>query len=75
MHDIIIDQFDVFVANFTTNMYLGFNDIELPAEETAHNKAIHISVTCMETLVSRVLMDIGSSLNVLPKNTLSQLLV
>lgn len=38
-----------------------------------HNKDLHISVTCTYTLVSRVLVDTGSSLNMFPNRTLSQL--
>lgn len=75
MHDISVDQFDEVVSNITSIQYLGFNNVELPAEGTAHNKALHISSTCMDTLISRVQVDIGSSLNVFPKNTLSQSLV
>lgn len=71
MHDITFDQFDDVVANNTTSMYLGFNEVELTAERHNHNKALHISVTCVDTLVSRILVDTSSSLNVLPKSTLS----
>lgn len=56
-HDITIDKFDDVVANTTTYRYLGFNEVELLPEGTAHNKALHISVTYMETLLSRVLVD------------------
>lgn len=69
--DITVDQFDEVIANITDIWYLGFNDVELPAEGTTHNKALHISVTYMDTLLSRILVDIGSSLSVIPKNTLS----
>lgn len=37
------------------------------------NKALHVFIACADTLVSRVLVDTGSSPNVLPKSTLSQL--
>ncbi|XP_050909727.1 uncharacterized protein LOC127123560 [Lathyrus oleraceus] len=73
MQDITVDQFDDVVANITASRYLGFNEAELPPEGKAHNKALHISVTCTDSLLSRVLVDTGSSLNVLPKSTLSQL--
>lgn len=61
--------------NITASRYLGFNDAKFLAEGTAHNKALQIYVTCMDTLLSRLLVDTGSSLNMLPKNTLSHLLV
>ncbi|XP_050899608.1 uncharacterized protein LOC127106344 [Lathyrus oleraceus] len=73
MQDITVDQFDDVVANITASRYLGFNEAELPPKGKAHNKALHISVTCTESLLSRVLVDIGSLLNVLPKSTFSQL--
>lgn len=61
------------VANISTSRYLGFNKPELTAEGHNHNKALHIFVTCAYTLISRVLVNIGYSLNVLPKSKLSQL--
>ncbi|XP_050915167.1 uncharacterized protein LOC127130146 [Lathyrus oleraceus] len=73
MQDITVDQFDDVVANIIANRYLGFNEAELPPEGKARNKALHISVTCTDSLLSRVLIDIGSSLNVLPKSTFRQL--
>ncbi|XP_050876141.1 uncharacterized protein LOC127079815 [Lathyrus oleraceus] len=73
IQDITIDQFDNVVANITANRYLGFNEAELPPEGNAHNKALHISVMYTNSLLSRVFVDIGSSLNVMSKATLSQL--
>lgn len=75
MQDITVDQFDDVVANIIASRYLGFNEVELPPEANGHNKALHISVMCVDTLLSRVLVDIDSSLNVMPKGTLSQLQV
>ncbi|XP_050919706.1 uncharacterized protein LOC127137279 [Lathyrus oleraceus] len=71
--DITVDQFDDVVANIITNRYLGFNEAELPPEGNTDNKALHISVMCTNSLLSRVLVDTGSSLNIIPKTTLSQL--
>ena len=73
MQDITVDQFDDLVPNITTIRYLGFNEANLTADGYNHNKALHISVTCADTLVYMVMVDMGSSLNVLPKSTLSQL--
>lgn len=73
MQDITVDQFDDVVANITASRYLGFNKTKLPPKGNAHNKALHISVMCTDSLLSRVLVDTGSSLNVFPKSTLSQL--
>ncbi|WJX67858.1 hypothetical protein P8452_52291 [Trifolium repens] len=71
--DITVDQFDGVVANITTSRYLGFNESELPSEGQDHNKALHISVKCSDNILSEVLVDTGSSLNVMPKATLAKL--
>lgn len=72
-HDITVNQFDKVVANITASNCLGFNNDELPPEGHAYNKALYILVKCQDSLLSRVLVDTGSSLNVLPKNTLGKL--
>ncbi|XP_050915885.1 uncharacterized protein LOC127130978 [Lathyrus oleraceus] len=71
--DIKIEQFDDVIACVTTRNFLGFNDDELPIEGKNHNKALHISLKCIDTILSRVLVDTGSSLNVMPKTTLIKL--
>ncbi|XP_050895879.1 uncharacterized protein LOC127102567 [Lathyrus oleraceus] len=71
--DITIEQFDDVIACVTTGNFLGFNDDELPVEGKNHNKALHISLKCIDTILSRVLVDTGSSLNVMPKTTLIKL--
>ncbi|KAI5422149.1 hypothetical protein KIW84_045565 [Lathyrus oleraceus] len=72
-HDVTVDQFDHIVANITACNSLSFYDEELPEEGINHNLALHISMNCKEDALSNVLVDIGSSLNVLPKSTLSRL--
>lgn len=71
--DILVEQFDDMVACVTTGNFLGFNDDELPFEGKSHNKALHISLRWVDTLLSRVLVDTGSSLNIIPKTTLVKL--
>lgn len=63
MHEIIVDQFDDVVSNITTSRYLGFNETELTTKRHNHNKDFHISVTCPDTLVFRVLVDMCYSRN------------
>ena len=72
-HDVTVDQFDHIVANITSCNNLSFYDEELPEEGRNHNLALHISMNCKEDALSNVLVDTGSSLNVLPKSTLSRL--
>lgn len=38
-----------------------------------HNKALHISIECVDTILSRVLMDIGPSLNMPSRSSLTKL--
>ncbi|XP_050919836.1 uncharacterized protein LOC127137415 [Lathyrus oleraceus] len=50
-------------------------DALLPAEGRNHNKALHISIEYVDTVLSRVLVDTGSSLNVMPKSSFVKLTV
>ncbi|KAI5444522.1 hypothetical protein KIW84_012959 [Lathyrus oleraceus] len=71
--DVIVDQFDHIVANITLCNNLSFCDEELPEEGRNHNLALHISMNYKEDALSNVLVDTGSSLNMLPKSTLARL--
>ena len=68
-----LDKFEGIVSHITANNYLTFTEEEIPSEGRGHNKALHISVKCMNNFISRVLVDNGSSLNVMPKTTLNKL--
>ncbi|XP_050909053.1 uncharacterized protein LOC127122814 [Lathyrus oleraceus] len=72
-HDVMVGQFDGIVANITTCNNLSFSNKELPEEGRNHNMALNISINCMNDSLSSVLVDTGSSLNVMPKSTLSRL--
>jgi hypothetical protein len=72
-HDVTVDQFDHIMSNITSCYNLSFYDEELPEEGRNHNLALHISMNCKDDALSNVLVDTGSSLNVLPKSTLSKL--
>ncbi|KAI5400872.1 hypothetical protein KIW84_065643 [Lathyrus oleraceus] len=72
-HDVTIEQFDSIVANITACNNLSFCDADLPDEGRDHNLALHISMSCKDDVMSNVLVDTGSSLNVLPKTTLAKL--
>lgn len=71
--DINVDQFDGVVANITIGSCMGFNDDELPSEGREHNKALQISIKCLDTILSIVLVDTGSLLNVMTKTSLIKL--
>ncbi|KAI5442896.1 hypothetical protein KIW84_011794 [Lathyrus oleraceus] len=72
-HGVTVDQFDHIVANITSCNNLSFCNDELPEEGRNHNLALHIPMNCKEDALSNVLVDTGSSLNVLPKSTMSRL--
>ncbi|XP_058751635.1 uncharacterized protein LOC131624732, partial [Vicia villosa] len=72
-HDVTLDQFNGVVSNITACNNLSFSDEDLPEEGRNHNLALHISVSCKEDSMSNVLIDTGSSLNVMPKSTLAKL--
>jgi hypothetical protein len=67
--DVTVDHFGGIVASITASNCISFNDEDLPVEGKAHNKALHISTMCHDTVLARVLVDNGSSLNVMPKST------
>jgi len=71
--DISLDQFEGIISHITANDYLTFIEEEIPTEGRGHNKVLHISVKCMDHVLARVLIDNGSSLNVMPKTTLDKL--
>ena len=48
-------------------------DKEIPVKGRGHNRALRVSVKCLEHIVAKVLIENGSSLNVMPKATLDKL--
>ena len=50
-----------------------FSDENLTSEGIGHNKALYISVRYNRKLLSRILIDNGSDLNIYPWNTLVKL--
>ncbi|KAI5442170.1 hypothetical protein KIW84_011294 [Lathyrus oleraceus] len=73
--EILVYQFEGVVNNIAASLSLGFSNEELPDEGRNHNKALHISIECVDTILSRVLVDTGSSLNVMPKGSLAKLTI
>jgi len=71
--DLSLDKFEGIVSHITAHNYLTFTEEEIPSEGRGHNKALHILVKCMNHFISRVLVDNGSSLNVMLKATMNKL--
>jgi len=70
--DISVEGFGGIINNITANNYLTFAEEEISAEGRGHNRALLVSVKCMEHVMAKVLIDNGSSLNVMPKSTLEK---
>ncbi|XP_070014329.1 uncharacterized protein [Nicotiana sylvestris] len=64
------------IANkiFEVNKVTFFDD-ELPVEGTEHNRALYLTVKCEDFVVTKVLVDNGSSANICPLFTLNKLKV
>ena len=71
--DIFVEGFEGIVNNITANNYLTFANEEIPVKGWGHNRALHVSVKCLDHVVAKVLVDNDSSLNVMPKSTLEKL--
>lgn len=67
--NINVNQLEWVVASIPVDNGLDFTNSDLPLEGRNHNKALHISMECKGTTLSRVLVDNRSSLNVLPKSS------
>ena len=61
------------MASLTADNGLGFSDADLTPFGKNKHKALHVSVECKGTTLAHVLVDTGSSLNVLPKGDLDRL--
>ena len=71
--EISTDQFGSYVASLTTDNGLGFSDADLTPEGRTHHKAMYVSIECRGNMLAHVLIDMGSSLNVLHKKALDRL--
>ena len=67
------DQFQECVASLTDDNGVGFSDSDLTSKGRKHNDALHVSVEYKGTTLAHILVDTGSSLNVLPKKALDRL--
>ena len=61
------------MVSLTADNGLGFSDADLTPVERNYNKALHVPIECKGTTLAHVLVDIGSSLNVLPRGALDWL--
>ena len=59
------------ILHLVTN--LSFCNEEFPDEGRNHNLALHISMNCKNDSLSNLMIDNGSTLNVIPRSTLMNL--
>ena len=71
--DITRPSFENMVTSILVTNQLTFSDDELPLEGRGHTKALYISVKTNDRVVSKVLIDNGSALNVCLMATLEKL--
>ncbi|RDY05743.1 hypothetical protein CR513_10381, partial [Mucuna pruriens] len=71
--DITPTKFGGIINNITTSCHLSFSEEKVLVEGKSHNQPLHIAVKCRNYMIARVLIDNGSSLNVMPKTTLDKL--
>jgi len=63
--DISVEGFEGIVNYIMANNYLTFTKEEILVKGRGHNKALHVSVKCMDHIVAKVLINNDSSLNVI----------
>ena len=51
--DIFVQGFGGLVNNITANNYLAFAEEEIPAKGRGHNRALHVSVKCMDHVMPK----------------------
>jgi len=68
-----LEKFEGIVSHLIANNHLTFTKDEIPSDGRGHNRALHISVKCMDYLIACVCINNGSSLNLMPKFTLDKL--
>ena len=72
-HNASIDKIDRLVGNVMMDNYVSFSDDEIPLDGHGSTKALHITTKVKDCTLPKVLIDNGSSLNVMPLSTLMRL--
>ncbi len=71
--DITLGQFEKIVGQIQASSFVTFSEEEIDSAGLKHTKALHVTVKCKGYIVTKVLIDNGSALNVLPNATLARL--
>ncbi|XP_070013393.1 uncharacterized protein [Nicotiana sylvestris] len=70
---IIVNHLEKIASKIFEANRITFSDDEIPMEGTENNRALYLTVKCEDSVVSRVLVDNGSSGNICPLSTLQKL--
>ena len=69
-HNASTDKTDRLVGNIMMDNYISFSDDEIPPNGHGSTKTLHITTKVKDCTLPKVLIDNGSSLNVIPLSTL-----
>ena len=72
-HNASIDKIDHLIGNIMMDNYISFSDDKIPPNGRRSTKALHITTKVKDCTLPKVLIDNGSSLNVMPLSTLMRL--
>ena len=72
-HNAPVDKIDRLVGNIMMDNYISFSDDEIPPNGRGSTKALHITTKVKDCTLTKVLIDNGFSLNVMPLSTLMRL--
>ena len=72
-HNALIEKIDRLVENMMMDNYISFSDNKIPPDGRGSTKALHITTKVKDCTLPKVLIDNGSSLNVMPLSTLMRL--
>ncbi|XP_052479494.1 uncharacterized protein LOC128034713 [Gossypium raimondii] len=71
--DISINKLDRLVGNISADNFISFSDDKIPPGGMGSTRALHITARCKGCILPGVLVDNGSTLNVLPLSMLNRL--
>ena len=72
-HNTSVDKIEYLVGNVMMDNYISFSDDEISPDGHGSTKALHITTKVKNCTLPKVLIDNGSSLNVMPLSTLMRL--
>ncbi|XVF69348.1 hypothetical protein PTKIN_Ptkin11bG0074000 [Pterospermum kingtungense] len=73
--DTHVEKLETLIENLTAHNHISFSDDEIPPDGRGSVKALYITTICKDYILPKVLIDNGSSLNVMPLSVLQKLSV